>query len=370
MEAAMAGEPMTGMLVSSLRRIAVVVAGTEGVAARRAAVCVSMVLLACTAAAALAQTPDSVVMERGRTLTQQFYAGQTDTIASAMNTEMFAAIGGGPGLASFREQLRAQVGEETEVVAEEVATSGVHRLYQRTARFSGFGGTLSVVWTLDGDGRVAGFFVRPAQQPRGPAASNHLEYETRSAMRLPFDGEWTVVWGGRTIEQNYHAAYSDQRFAYDILVTEADRTHRGDGRSNEDYFCFGRRILAPAAGTVVEARDGIPDNVPGELHESVPPGNHVIIDHGAGEHTIIAHLRNGTVRVSAGERVAAGDPLGECGNSGRSSEPHLHFHMQTTPVFGRGEGLPVQFLDYIANGEPVARGEPVKGQRVRPRPAK
>ena len=61
----------------------------------------------------------------------------------------------------------------------------------------------------------------------------------------------------------------------------------------------------------------------------------------------------------------AGDVIGECGNSGRSSEPHLHYHMQNTPDIMNGEGLPAQFQNYYANDEVVRRGEPVRGERVR-----
>lgn len=59
--------------------------------------------------------------------------------------------------------------------------------------------------------------------------------------------------------------------------------------------------------------------------------------------------------------------LGRCGNSGRSSEPHLHFHLQDSLAFGHGLGLPAQFLRYRTNGEPVARDEPTRGQYVAPR---
>ena len=70
--------------------------------------------------------------------------------------------------------------------------------------------------------------------------------------------------------------------------------------------------------------------------------------------------------VAEGERVEAGQEIGRCGNSGNTSEPHLHFHLQTTPVLGEGEGLPAFFNAYMADGETVERGEPVRGQTVEP----
>src|SRR3546814_15367827 len=80
---------------------------------------------------------------------------------------------------------------------------------------------------------------------------------------------------------------------------------------------------------------------------------------------MLAHLRRGSVAVEAGQQVAAGDELGRCGNSGNTSEPHLHLHLQDAPVFGEGNGLPAFFEDYTADGEVVARGEAVKGQTIR-----
>jgi murein DD-endopeptidase MepM/ murein hydrolase activator NlpD len=149
-----------------------------------------------------------------------------------------------------------------------------------------------------------------------------------------------------------------------VVVRDGAR-HRGEGRANEDYHCWGLPIVAPAAGTVVGMRDDMADNVPGRMDASVPPGNHVVLDHGDDEYSFLAHLQQGSVRVQVGDVVASGDTLGLCGNSGNSSEPHLHYHLQTTPDFGKGEGLPAQFLHYVADGEPVARGEPVQGQAVR-----
>lgn len=65
--------------------------------------------------------------------------------------------------------------------------------------------------------------------------------------------------------------------------------------------------------------------------------------------------------------MKAGQTLGLCGNSGNSSEPHLHYHLQNTGIFFDGDGLPAQFLNYVADGKAVERGEPRKGQQVRPK---
>lgn len=304
-----------------------------------------------------------MLTEKGRTLTQLFYDGEFEQVAAEFDEQMSSAIGGAEGLSVFHTQLQAQLGSETEVVEERLTDVGVHQMYERIARFENFPGNTAVIWVFDSAAKVSGFQVRPAQAPTA-AASRFLEYQTRTPLSLPFSGEWTVFWGGRTVEQNYHAAHPSQRFAYDLVIARSGSTHTGDGTSNEDYYCFGQPILSPGAGTVVSARDGIADNVPGEMDTPEVAGNNVVIDHGNEEFSFLAHLQKGSVRVKGGDSVAVGDTLGLCGNSGRSSEPHLHYHMQNTATLNQGDGLPAQFLNYYANGELVARGEPVQGERI------
>ena len=115
---------------------------------------------------------------------------------------------------------------------------------------------------------------------------------------------------------------------------------------------------------VVEAEDGVLENAPGEANAVKPLGNHLILDHGNGEYSFLAHLKSGSVRVKSGDRVTAGMILGLCGNTGQSTEPHLHYHLQTTPKFGDGEGLPAQFVSFVADRREVALGEPTRGQMI------
>ena len=110
--------------------------------------------------------------------------------------------------------------------------------------------------------------------------------------------------------------------------------------------------------------ESVDDNVPGSMNPAVPAGNHLVIDHGNGEYSLLAHFRKGTVAVKTGDKVEPGQLVGRCGNSGNSSEPHLHYHLQNAPRFGKGEGLPAQFRDYCEDGRAVAVGEPRRAQRV------
>jgi len=198
-----------------------------------------------------------------------------------------------------------------------------------------------------------------------PVDTRFAEYRTKTKLFLPFDGEWYVFWGGRTVGQNRHAKVQCQRFAYDFLVLRQGKSSGGSGEANTDYYCFGLPVYAPGDGTVVQAEDDVPDNLPGILNARQLLGNHVILDHGNGEFSFLVHLKGGSVRVRTGDRVHAGDMIGECGNSGHSSEAHLHYHLQTAPVLAAGEGLPAQFVDYIANAKKVGCGEPVAGETIR-----
>ena len=321
-----------------------------------------LLLLADSAPSAM---PPQSPMEMGRSYTAKFYAGESDFLWSRFSPEMQKVLGSAANFSAFRQSADGQLGKEIAIVSESVEPYPGGQVYKRVARFEKFGGEILVQWSLDAAGTITGFFIKPAGGMAHEAPSKYLDYQTKARLRLPFNGEWFVFWGGRTVAQNYHAAVADQRFAYDILMMKNGVSHTGEGKKNEDYYCFGQPILAPAAGKVIEAIDGIEDNVPGEMNPKQLAGNHLIIDFGNGEYALLAHFRKGSLKVKAGDAVKSGQPLGLTGNSGNSSEPHLHFHLQDGPVFGQAEGLPAFITNYLADGKPVARGEPVKGQVIR-----
>jgi hypothetical protein len=304
-------------------------------------------------------------LARGRALSDLFLQARSEQLWSQMTPKMQEALGNQAALATFREQVGAQLGDELEVLDEKVTLADGHGTYLRTSRWSKLPQRILMQWVIDGDNHVAGFFVRPDQIAVTPAESKYLAYQTRADLRLPFDGEWFVFWGGRTAEQNYHVMNRGQRFAYDMLILRDGKSHRGNGAKLEDFYCWNQPIRSPAAGTIAHIVDGLADQTPGSMDAANAAGNHVIVDLGNDEYALLAHLRQGSVRVKRGDKVVAGDELGRCGNSGNTSEPHLHFHLQNTARFGDGDGLPAFFNHYIADGKPVARAEPLKGQRIR-----
>jgi hypothetical protein len=197
-----------------------------------------------------------------------------------------------------------------------------------------------------------------------PYPSDYLNYETQTELELPFSEEWWVFWGGRSIIENYHVAYREQRFALDIVQRINGSTHTGNGSQNEDYYCFGKRLNAPGSGEIVDVVNNIEDNVPGQFNQDFPTGNRVIIDHENGEFSILAHFKKGSINVSIGDIVVKGQELGKAGNSGNSSEPHIHYHLQTTADPFDADGLPAQFQNYYANEVFMERGEPVQNEYV------
>lgn len=199
-----------------------------------------------------------------------------------------------------------------------------------------------------------------------PYPSSHEGHESAICFRLPFDGEWTVFWGGETKDQSLLAVYTvERRWGLDLVVAKDGRTHAGKGEAASDYFVFGRDVLAPADGVVVRTVDGMPDEVPGRVDRKLDPlGNRVVLQVGEREYVFLGHLARGSIAVRTGQRVAAGELLGRVGSSGWSPytpEPHLAIHLQDTAEDGRGEPIPWRFCDYTADGIRVDKGLPHGG---------
>lgn len=178
---------------------------------------------------------------------------------------------------------------------------------------------------------------------------------TKNSYNMPFKGEWFVFWGGLNEFINYHYVYESQRYAFDLVQVQHNKTYKENPLKNENYYAFNQEILAPADGKVVKIINGIEDNVPGEMNPNIPEGNCVIIEHKHKEYSMLAHLKQNSIQVQEGETVTAGQLIGLCGNSGNSSEPHLHFQVMDTVDFTKGKSIRIRFND----GK-----EPIQGDTV------
>lgn len=183
------------------------------------------------------------------------------------------------------------------------------------------------------------------------------EVFTETVFDYPFEGEWFVFWGGTNPLVNYHYEYENQRYAYDFIVFDGKSSFEGDAKANESYAAFGKNYLAPADGKVVAIENNIPDNEPvGEMNEDQPLGNYVIIDHGNDEFSYLAHFQKESIEVEEGEQVKQGDILGLVGNSGNSSEPHIHFHVADSADPQTSKSIRIQFeSDDAKQGDTINR---------------
>jgi murein DD-endopeptidase MepM/ murein hydrolase activator NlpD len=194
-------------------------------------------------------------------------------------------------------------------------------------------GALQMLLTVN-DGAIQGLWFSEVAPPDPPVARSDVP------LRLPVVGRWTVAWGGDNAEVNPHVHYGSQRRAADLWQVGSDgKTYEGDGKELSDYHAYGRDVLAVANGTVVTVVDGVSDNPPGQMDGALVTGNFVTVQHGERLYSLYAHLQPGSARVRPGQPVHAGDVLGKCGNSGNSSEPHLHFQLQDGASFSHSWGV-------------------------------
>jgi hypothetical protein len=161
-----------------------------------------------------------------------------------------------------------------------------------------------------------------------------------------------LVFGGR--------ASISRRYAIDWMQVENRASFSGDARDKRAYYAYGKPVVAVADATVVMARDGLPDNVPGHNEAFSPAvpitmetvtGNTITLDLGSGQFAYYFHLQPGSVRVKVGERVRRGQVMALIGASGDAREPHLHFEITNSPKFLAGEGLPYLIDQYRVRSE-------------------
>ena len=153
-------------------------------------------------------------------------------------------------------------------------------------------------------------------------------------LHSPFRDPWRVAAGGADPRHNHHQRAGDQYFAYDFLPVEGD--------------AWDREILAPCDGSIAWTEDRHEDAAPDQRHSDNknPAGNYVSIETPRG-YVILAHLKKGSITVLPGVPVRAGDVIGRCGNSGNTTQSHLHVHAQNRAQIAVdvAEGIPISFVD-------------------------
>ena len=182
-------------------------------------------------------------------------------------------------------------------------------------------------------------------------------YVQKTSLIFPFRGAGIVTQGGVT--NGGHRNRSGQ-FAVDVIgLNDAYGIYTGSGtEKSTDYADWGRTIIAPADGEVVVSRTDRPDQpdpeksdpayYAAEFPQGGDPGNHVVISHGNGEFSMLAHFQAGSLLVRTGDRVTQGQALGKLGSSGDTVTPHVHYQLQAGPDWQYSDGLPVTFTNVHA----------------------
>ncbi|WP_024794914.1 M23 family metallopeptidase [Tomitella biformata] len=203
----------------------------------------------------------------------------------------------------------------------------------------------------------------------------------------PVTGRWLALNSPATKVPSHGIRLYGQAHAIDLAYEPegAARPQFGDGpamRPAADYPAFGQPVRAMVAGTVVRVDDRQRDHrarsslaavlymyAEGAIKEFGGPrrvvGNHIVIDAGAGVFALVAHLQQGSAVVEVGDTVAAGQIIGHCGNSGNSSEPHVHAQLMDRASTWTGQGLPLVFADVqIGEGPEFSHGVPENGEHM------
>ncbi|MGY1747772.1 M23 family metallopeptidase [Modestobacter sp. SYSU DS0511] len=218
-----------------------------------------------------------------------------------------------------------------------------------------------------------------------------------AVLRLPFRGTWRAVNSPARRVPSHGSHLFATTYAIDfVAVAGQDTARTRDWRTAlateppERFVAFGQPVLSPAAGRVVTVHDGEPDHAarrsaPARMSYALTQasrarggagalaGNHVVLAAGDGAFVVLAHLRAGSVGVRVGQHLEPGDPLGACGNSGNSTQPHVHLQVMDDADPFRARGVPMVFTDLRvspAGGGPpfdLARGMPGEHDVVEPR---
>jgi len=202
------------------------------------------------------------------------------------------------------------------------------------------------------------------------------------AVRPPVTGRWLVLNSPASRVPSHGIQAYGQTYAIDLVYDPAEGARPTHAwwplaRRPDEFPAFGQPVYAPADAIVARVHDRERDHLSrtsplGILYlftvelfrELFGPnrvvGNHVILKLGDGAYAMLAHLRRHSIRVQAGQAVTAGEQLAECGNSGNSTEPHLHFQLMDRASVAIAAGIPFQLVD--GDGEHVE--VPKNGRRL------
>jgi hypothetical protein len=193
-------------------------------------------------------------------------------------------------------------------------------------------------------------YLRPITDRRNP----------KTRLAFPLRGRWKAS----SDPTHHHEAKAFAVYAVDLYGDVDGRPWKGDGKNLEDHYAWGQPIYACADGTVVDVREGFPDNPINQAEGKFEKHNGVYILHSNGEASWYLHTQKGSITVKKNDHVKRGDLIAKVGNSGGSVQPHLHF---TLVDAYHAISVPWRCDDYFLIAEDgtkikVKRGRPTEGQ--------
>ena len=164
------------------------------------------------------------------------------------------------------------------------------------------------------------------------------------------DGKFYIAQGGGSVLTNYHAKSASQKYALDIGRINRAGYQTSYPRGLNDYQIYGQTIYSPCAGTVIDVVSNLPDLKPPQTDEQHKTGNHVVMEC-QGVRLVLAHMQKGSPTVKTGQTIIEGLAIGKVGNSGNTTQPHLHIHaVKAGQSIEDGQGVPL-----LINGKYLVR---------------
>lgn len=208
---------------------------------------------------------------------------------------------------------------------------------------------------------ITGLYLFPPEQPETAIPTHTCK------LQVPFKEEWTVTWGGDNRVENYHRVNETQKYAIDMVITDENGlTYHTDASRKENYYCFGKPLFAPCDGVIAAVVNGLPDLEIGTTDTENPAGNHVIIQIEDNVFAVIAHLQQNSIIVQEGQTIKNGEFIANCGNSGNTSEPHIHFHLADKPGLWEGKGIKPFFSNIYTDATFHEIYSPIRGDKLKP----
>lgn len=294
------------------------------------------------------------LMDKGEVIDSRRLAGET------IRTAIKAGSAAQPQIDAFGFQFcdGKLLGSHPQLAASEALASGANALLtNQTFGWKGARDTL----------RVTAHATREGRTETAIAAIPIRSDSVKTPLHFPLQGRWAVVVAGTP--HGGHRWALPEAFAYDIVAFGADdKTYSGLGQALTDYHAYGAPVLAAADGVVIEVVSDVPESAEilrrtgesfdaygermGEFQakllgqgEKAIAGNAIIVDHGDGVYSLYAHLKPGSIQAKVGDKVKAGDRIGQLGASGNATEPHLHFQVCDAPSSLHCAGIPLAFTN-------------------------